>query len=602
MMTRLREFSKFFIILIALAFIGLMVFQWGMNYSGKSKRNNKVGTVNGHDLTFKGFSDMYQQMYQEQRARSGKSDFNDEDLQRLRDQVWERFIQQVLFKEEMGKLGITVSDSEIVYQIYNYPLQDFKKHPSFQTNGIFDINKYHAAFGDPNIPWMQVEQIYREQIPYLKLQQIITSTARISDKEVLDDFMQTNIKAKVNYLQVPARRFENKDIVVSDAEIETYYNAHKEDFKQNEKRLLSYVMFPIQTNAEDSARVIKEFKGIRERLAAGENFNDLANEYSDDPSVKTNHGDLGYFERGAMVKSFSDAAFSAKKGEVVGPIITSYGFHLIKVEDRKKEGGKLKVKASHILMKVVPAPSRVGSIEDGARYFSEDAKEKGFEVQAKKRNYTIQKTSLFEENGNFIPGIGNNLSIMNFAFSSKINEVSGLYRLDDKGFVVVSLSQIQPAGYKTIESQKRIISNRLKFEKAKAKAKDRAMAIAPLVKNGRSFKEIVKADTSHTISEQTTPLFTLSGSIPGIGRSPEFAGAAFALNVGQTSGMVEAERGYYYLKLLEKTAFDSSAFASQKKTIEQRLLTNKKNLIFQKWYQDLKDKADIIDNRKEFNL
>ena len=229
MMTKLREFSKIFIIIIALSFIGLMVFEWGMNYSGKSNEPQFVGKVNGHELKYKMFSDLYQKTYQDQRARSGKTQFNDTELQQLRDMVWERFIQQTLFQEEMDKLGISVSDSEIVYQIYNYPLDDFKKHPSFQTDGVFDISKYHAAFGNPNIPWRQVEQIYREQIPFIKLQNIITSTARISDKEIMDEFIRTNLKARVDYLAIPARKFENNNITVSDAEIEAYYNAHKEE-------------------------------------------------------------------------------------------------------------------------------------------------------------------------------------------------------------------------------------------------------------------------------------------------------------------------------------------------------------------------------------
>ena len=88
MMTKLREFSKIFIVIIAVSFIGLMVFEWGMDYSGRSQQNNNVGSVNGNELSYTVFSELYQQMYQEQRARSGKTQFNDEELQQLRDQVW----------------------------------------------------------------------------------------------------------------------------------------------------------------------------------------------------------------------------------------------------------------------------------------------------------------------------------------------------------------------------------------------------------------------------------------------------------------------------------------------------------------------------------
>ncbi len=602
MMTKLREFSKIFIIIIALSFIGLMIFQWGMNYSGKSNQPKFVGKVNGHELKYKMFSDLYQKTYQDQRARSGKTQFNDTELQQLRDMVWERFIQQTLFQEEMDKLGISVSDSEIVYQIYNYPLDDFKKHPSFQTNGVFDISKYHAAFANPNIPWHQVEQIYREQIPFLKLQNIITSTARISEKEIMDEFIRTNLKARVDYISIPARKFEKNDIPVSDAEIEAYYDAHKEEYKQDEKRKLKYVEFDISTTAADTAHLMSEFENIRTRLTSGEDFNALALEYSEDPSVKTNKGVIDYFKRNDMVKPFSDAAFAAKKGDIIGPVKTSYGFHLIRVEDKKKEKGIEKVKVSHILLSVTPAPSRVSEIESDARYFSEDAKDGDFEAIAKKNGYTIKETNFFTEKGNFIPGIGSNPAIMNFTFSNKLNSVSGLYNLDKKGYAVLMVSAIQPAGYKDIESEKRSITNRVRFEKAKDAARTFAVKTGEKVKAGTDLKTITEQDTSHTLLFATTPLFTLTGSVPGVGKSVNFTAAAFALEPNQTSDMVETDRGFYYLKLLEKTAYDSTAFNQQKETIKRTLLNKKRNLIFEKWYAGLKEKADIIDNRKIFGL
>ena len=192
MMTKLREFSKIFIIVIVLSFVGLMVFEWGMGGFGGGAQNI-VGSVNGKELTYKMFSELYQDMYEQERTRSGKSDFTEEDLQRLRNQVWDRFIQQTLFQQEMDKLDITVSDSEVVYQIYNYPMEDFKQHPSFQTEGVFDINKYQTSFSNPQIPWRQIEDYYRQQIPFIKLQNVITSTARVSDQEISDAFVQKNL-------------------------------------------------------------------------------------------------------------------------------------------------------------------------------------------------------------------------------------------------------------------------------------------------------------------------------------------------------------------------------------------------------------------------
>ena len=156
MMTKLREYSKIFIIIVALSFIGLMVFEWGMDYTGLSSRRNIAGEVNGEELTYERFSDLYQQLYQSERSRR-EQELTEGQLENLRQQVWENFIQRVLFQEEMDKLEITVSDSEIVYQIRNYPLDEIKNNPGFQTDGEFDWNKYYASFSNPQIPWIQIE-------------------------------------------------------------------------------------------------------------------------------------------------------------------------------------------------------------------------------------------------------------------------------------------------------------------------------------------------------------------------------------------------------------------------------------------------------------
>ncbi len=601
MMTKLREFSKIFIILVAAAFIALMVFEWGANYTSQSRRQDVVGEVNGKKLRYSEFNEMFQQLYKEESARTGKTSFTDDDLQKLRDQVWERFIQQVLFEQEMKRLGIAVSDSEIVYQIFNYPLEDFKRHPAFQTNGVFDMKKYRAALGNPQIPWMQIEQIYRQQIPYVKLQNFITNSVRVSDQEIRDEFIKNNIKMKAEYLGVTNFQFLSDSLKVNDDEIKAYYNSHKEDFKQPERRQLAYVKFPIVTTKDDTLNVLDEFKHIKERLANGEKFSDLALEYSEDPSVKNNKGDLGYFAREDMVKPFSDAAFSAKVGEVVGPIQTTYGFHLIKVEDKKREKGKLKVKASHILMKVHPAPSRVENVETNARLFSEDAKTNGFFEQAKTNGYQVQTTPLFTKEGDFVPGIGNHPAIKAFAFAAELNEVSNVYHIDN-GYIVVSLTKIEPEGYRPLDQVKQIIVNRIRLEKAKELAKEYIQQFSDQVKSGKAFVEIAGSDPQKKLRYQQVGPFTLTSTVPGIGFSVEFNATAFALNPGEISDLVETTRGFYYIKLLEKTAFDSTAFNAQKEAIKNRLLNEKRNQIFTNWYEHLKEKAEIVDNRKMFNL
>lgn len=600
MMTKLRQLSGVFLWILVFSFLGLMVFEWGADYSGRSTRDNTVGSVNGEKLTFEQFNDMYQQAFQNERARAGQ-ELDENALERIRNQVWEQFVQMTLFKEEMDKLGIAVTDSEIVYYIYNSPLEDFRRHPAFQTEGVFDMKKYQASFADPSIPWGQIEEVYRQQIPMVKLQSTISSTVRVTDVEVLNEFKKSNLKAKVEYLSILPNKFQTDDITLSDKEIQNYYNLHKDEYKQNEMRDVSYVIFPIKPTKQDTARIYSDFDRIRERLANGEKFSNLANEYSEDPSVKNNNGDLGYFDRNAMVKQFSDAAFGAQIGEIVGPVKSPYGLHLIYVEDKKTENGTEKVKASHILLKISAGPSTIEEQENSARFFSEDAKDLGFETAAQNTDNEVLKSGPFEERSGFIPGIGRNPSLMNFVFTSDIGAVSDAYFLEHS-YVVLKVDEIKKAGFKELESVKRLIENRIKLEKSTERAKEYALGLSDKVKTGMPFARIADEDPEKKVIYSETALFDMKQNIPGIGKNVEFAAAAFTLNIGETSGLVESPRGFFYEKLLEKTEFDSAAFNSQKEQIKNQLLVEKRNRVFYDWYEDLKSKADIEDNRKLFNI
>ncbi|MCB0280940.1 MAG: SurA N-terminal domain-containing protein [Calditrichae bacterium] len=598
MMTQMRQMSKAVFIIIAVAFIGLIVFEWGADV-GRGGADTTVGEVNGRKLSYNEFNDMYQNVYQNERART-QGEIDERTLDALRNRVWDQFVQSTLLQEEMDKLNIAVTDSEIVYQIMNYPLDELKQNPGLQTNGVFDMSKYRAALNDPNVPWNQIEEFYRQQIPFKKLQNIITNSVRVSESEIKDDYFRKNIKAKVEYLAILSARFQS-NIEASDAEIEEFYKEHKDEYKQNEQRDLAYVVFEVKPTHADTNRIFEDVATIKERLSLGEDFNTLALEFSEDPTVNKNKGDLGFFDRKTMVKPFTDAAFDAKVGDLVGPVETQFGYHLIKIEDKKTENGVEKVKASHILLKITPGSSTMIEKEDQAKLFAADAEEMGWDAAVNEMKLESKSTGFFEEQFGNVPGFGRNTAVSAFAFISNLNTISSVYSVD-QGYAVFKVNGVKESGIKPLEDVKQLIENRVKLEKAKELAHEYAQKVGEKVSQDIPFKEIADADTSKKVTFNTTPLFSINQSVSGVGRYPEFSATAFNLEVGQKSGLIEAEYGYYFQKLLEKTPFDSSAFNAQKPAIKTRLLNEKKNQIFTEWYNKLKEEATIVDNRKKFGI
>jgi parvulin-like peptidyl-prolyl isomerase len=600
MMTKLREMTFIFIWILVFAFVGLMVFEWGMDFTGLRSQTNIVGKINGNKVTIQDFQQAVQNFYLQEREQSG-TDPDEERLAQIRDQVWEQYIQRVLFGEEIQKRNIQVSDQEIFMQISQNPQglpPAISQNPNFMTDDKFDMTKYQQALSNPQIDWTPIEGYLREILPFQKLQNLITASVMVTEEEIKDDFLGQNQKAKIQYLHIPVSTFFRDSVIVSDQEIKDYYNDNKSEFELKERRRINYVSFASDPSPADSQKIIKLAQEIKEEASTGGDFAQLADEFSEDPSVRNNHGDLGYFERGRMVKEFSDAAFAAKEGEIVGPVKTNFGIHIIKVHDKKTEDGEEKVNASHILFKFSPSALTIETAQNLSSNFAEEAKEEGFRITADKFKYEIKQTPEFTQT-NYIPGFGQMTSAVQWIFNSDLNEVSRVHRTS-QGYAIFEISEILPAGFKPFDEVRELCRNRLEQQKRKVLARAYAENIKLQLDASKSFTEITTADTSRKVMMDSTNQFSQTQPVPKIGRAAEITAAAFTLEEGVISPMLESNRGYYFIVVTERTAFNEEAFLAQKQNIRTRLLNQKSQKFFTEWYEQLKENADIEDNRSLF--
>ncbi len=597
MMTKLREMTFIFIWILVIAFVGLMVFEWGMDISGLKSRSNIVGKIEGNKITIQDFQKAIQNAYLREKNQTG-TEPDENRMKQLRDQVWESYIQRVLLSKELKKRHIQITDREIYLQLTENPPQELRQNPNFQTDGQFDMEKYRQALQNPEINWMPIEDYYREVLPFQKLQDIITSSVMVPEEEVKADYMEKNVKAKIKYLHIPVSAFKKDSVTVTEDEMKKYYQEHKDDFKVEEKRKLNYVLFPTDPTPEDSAKVYRLAEDILKDARSGVDFAQLADEYSEDPSVQKNHGDLGYFDRDRMVKEFSDAAFSGKPGDVVGPVKTRFGLHIIKIHDKKVENGVEKVHASHILIKFSPSALTIEEAQNKARNFAEEAKDEGFKVSADRLKYEVKQTPEFPKR-NYIPGFGIMSSAIEWTFKADVGDVSRVYRTP-KGYVVFELAEIFPAGYRPFDEVKDICKTRVEYEKRMAMARAYAEKIQEKIDRNEPFEKIAEEDKDKVVIVDSTGYITMTQTIPKIGVAPEISALAFSLEPGKVSHMVETRRGFYFIKVLDRTEFNEKDYLAKRSEIRNRLLNQKKQKFFNEWYEKLKEDADIEDNRDQF--
>jgi peptidyl-prolyl cis-trans isomerase D len=598
-MNKMRESMKIILMILVFAFIATIIFDWGMGgFRGKRRPQGIIAQVNGEDISYEEFSKAYQQELKSHREQTGQ-DVEGYQLQQVENQVFERLIQQRLLRKVVDKMNLTATDDEIGEELWNNPPDIVRQSKAFQdsSTGVFNMERYQAALEDPQLDqqWENVGVYLRSSLPFQKLGNLINASAIVTDDDARIEYMKNNMKAKVNYILFDASAFAGKESEPAENEIKAYYENHQKDFFEKEQRVLDYVLFELKASQADSQAVMRNAEELTADARAGRNFAEMAGSNSQDPGSAEKGGDLGYFKRSAMVKPFADAAFGAKVGDIVGPVASQFGLHIIKVEGKQIVDGEEEVKASHILLKIEPSNKTRDALRDNATYIAETAKESNLKSVADAEKVAVQTTQPFAADG-FIPGLGMESRVSRFAFRSQIGDVSDVLNTEN-GYLVAELKKIDKEHTASLETARPRIISALKTEQRMNMAKAAAQAAEAALAAGSHFDQ---AAQQQGLSVQMTEEFVLGRSIPGVGREPAFAATAISLGVGEVSQPVLGTRGYYLIQLVEKNQFNESDFQQQKDALKAQLAVRQRNQMFSQWYTKIKSEAKIKDYRGDF--
>ena len=341
----------------------------------------------------------------------------------------------------------------------------------------------------------------------------------------------------------------------------------------------------------DEAKDAAEATRVYNEVISGMDFGAAAAKYSSDLGNAKSGGELGWFGKGRMVKEFEEACFNGPLGVVQKPIKTDYGYHIIKVTGKTSQ----KYIVEKIINTIKPSASTRDDIYNQANDFAYIAEKNGFEKEAEVGNLKIQETPAFNEESQYLPTIGVNKALLKFSFENGLNTLSPVFK-GANGYVVAKISEVINEGVRKFEDVQKQAQSLLLAEKKYVKAKSTIEEIKK--KNGANF-----AAASSVFSKarfDTAGPFTTSGSIPKLGIEYNFAAKAYELSVGAVSDPIKGSRGYLLAKLLSKDAFDNNAFTTQKSSLRERLLQEKKNSFVSQWLAKMKKDADIVDKRHVF--
>lgn len=604
MMKMIRSTAgKIIVPALMLFFLGWMVFQIGMDTlgSGSMGRRNSVGSVNGEDISAVAYNERVNALYQQAQQQG---EVTDEQTRRIQDEAWEQMVQETLLRQELERRGIRVSDREVVWAARNLPHPGFAQQEIFLTNGQFDINKYREFLAGPTMSaemWGQLEQYYRMQLPQEKLTRQLTAGRYLSDAELWRAFQDRTETATADYVQLDLTKLVPKDPSVTDAEVRRYYEENRERFRRAEGARLKVAYIPLTISEADRQATVQRARALKAEILGGADFAEVAAANSADDSNKDQGGDLGTFTRGQMVPAFDSVAFSLPVGQVSDPVITQFGVHLVRVDERNGE----QVKARHILLEFEKNVNDVDRLETQLDRIAEAGLARGLKAAAAGQpNVTFREGVELNAANPVIPGVGPAMAALNWAQEESANRAAG----DDPvrvsevmetpdALYLVEMESYHPAGETPLAEAAPAIRQQLVYDKRRDAGRAEAEKMLGEVRAGRTLEQVAQA---RGLAVQRTGPFTRVEDNRVLGQANAAVGAAFGTPVGQVGPVAVTPAGVFLIRPVARTAADRREFERQKATQREQAMRSMQQDLLGQWMNNVRKDAKIEDNRAEF--
>jgi peptidyl-prolyl cis-trans isomerase D len=618
----MRKQAGSWLIKILLGAIVIVFVFWGVG-SFRAQRGGRVALVNGDQITLDEYREAYNNLIERLRRRLGNN-LDDAMIKQLqvKRQALNQLIDNKLLVQEAEKLNFRVSKKELADAISHIA--------AFQSAGTFDSRLYRGVLDRLRMTPEAFEEAQKNAMLIDKLKTLITSSAKVSDQEALDWYDWINASVNIDFVLFDPGRY--KDIHPSEEEIKTFFENHKENYKTDAMVKVRYLKFDAKAylpKVELSDEEVREYydeniesfetpktvearhilikvdqnadpktvKKAKERALKimklareGKNFAELAKKYSEGPT-RDKGGYLGTFKKGAMVKPFSDVAFSLKAGEISEPVRTRFGWHIIKVEKVNKASTTSFDDAEKGIRKKLSEDMAKSLAYDDAETVSDNLFQKEDLINAaKERKMKILTTDFFSRKGP-IKGISDPSEFASVAFNLDVEEISNVHEYENGYYILQVIDKIQPkipALEKVKEKVKLDLIKETQDEKAKA---DSETLLAAL----KSGKTIQTESKKFNLKPETTGFFKRNGSIPKIGFEREIGDVAFELTDKNPfpGHVIKGSKGYYVIQFKGRKISDPENFTKEKEDIKNRLLAQKKSSMFDALLAQIKSKSDI---------
>jgi peptidyl-prolyl cis-trans isomerase D len=585
---------------VIIVFVLFVFVDFGGGVPGPALRTAAAAVVGGEEISYGELQRAYQKTEEAYRDAYG-TQFTPELARQLQLplQVLEQLIQRRILLGEAATMGLAISDAELQKELLKQPI--FKD----ETGGWVGDERYRQlvrsiGYSTPE----DFEENIRTQLLLTKLNRVVANNIVVSDDDIERAYRESAETVKIRYVKIPVSTFRD-DSEFAAGDVDAYFQEHIEEFRLPERRSVDYLL--VDTNAisaglsvsDDEVReyfqqnsdqyeteeqvrarqimlqitdertaeqALAELQEIAARIEAGEDFSKLATELSDDPMSKSQGGDLGLFGRGQYLEEIENAAFSAQPGEIVGPVQSTFGYHLIQVTEHLPGGLPAFDDMADSLRRRLIAERARESAEAKGMELAERIRREGltareaFELMAQgDEAIAFQSTPAFGRSDN-IAGVGRSTPFSASAFALSMGDTSEPVRVGS-GWAVMRLADVEEPRLPELTEVESEVRSRLRDLRTEETAMARLVAARQQLVAGSSLEDVA-AGLDAAVEESSE--FSVGQSLGDLGVNAEITAAALTLEQGASAAPLMVGTDIVLFEVSDRQHFNSTEFEADR--------------------------------------
>ncbi|PSH04930.1 MAG: hypothetical protein CXZ00_04045 [Acidobacteria bacterium] len=603
---------------------------------GRGVGANSVAKVDGQDVTNQEVEQVARAMMQQRRIPAQFKPY-------IMPQAVDAVVMQKVCLREAKRLGLEATDDDIRNEMQHGALAQV-----LYPNGNFIGTDQYRDFvsNQFNLSVPQFEQELRNELTLRKVRSVITAGVSVSNAEVHDAFVKLKTKIrfdyavlsvaelekevsvsdselqafyeknrsrfvdsipeqrKVKYVLVESARLPNP-AKVSDDELQSYYRQHSAEYRVPESVKVRHILIKLPLPGPDGKVDAKQAEAARAKaqdvlnqIRNGGDFDALAKKYSDDGATAKNGGYVGQLVQGSgTAPDIEKVAFGLAKGQCSDVIPTSYGYEIIRVDDKVSAHARSFNEVRAEIEPIVADQKNQKIAEQLARTVENQAKSSGLEQAAANNGLKVEQTDYITRNES--QGIGSFPQFANAVFAMKPNAAPASIALP-RAVAIAQVTEVKPPATPTFEQVKDRLAVELKQQKAQGLLAQKGQELSDKARASHNLREAAKA-VGATV--KTSDLVDRDGQVPDIGQVGSAVPQAFEMKPGEINQAANLGQKVVVIALTEKQTPSEAEFETLKDRVKASLLERKRSEAEEIFILALRDRLEregriIMDKKK----